>query len=109
MSCSSICCGQVLFDGRAGSLSQHVLRRSSFTLKAGTKLTAPEDYDLPLDKVEYQIRPAKRPWQVYIIWPKTGHTSSCRDGLPSTPTPNKLPLFRRLIGASRGMPAILAQ
>jgi len=32
------------------------------------ELTAPEDYDLPLDKVEYQIRPAKWPWQVYIIW-----------------------------------------
>jgi hypothetical protein len=31
------------------------------------ELTAPEDYDLPLDKVEYQIRPAKWPWQVYII------------------------------------------
>ena len=31
------------------------------------ELTTREDYDLPLDKVEYQIRPAKWPWQVYII------------------------------------------
>ena len=28
------------------------------------ELTTPEDYDLPLDK---EIRPAKWPWQVYII------------------------------------------
>lgn len=31
------------------------------------ELTALEDYDLPLDKAEYQIRPAKWPWQIYII------------------------------------------
>ena len=31
------------------------------------ELTTPEDYDLPLDKAEYQIRAAKWPWQVYII------------------------------------------
>ncbi len=31
------------------------------------EMTTPEDYDLPLDKIEYQIRPAKWPWQVYII------------------------------------------
>ena len=31
------------------------------------ELAAPEDYDLPLDKIDYQIRPAKWPWQVYII------------------------------------------
>ncbi|MGC1790894.1 MAG: hypothetical protein WA753_05630 [Pseudolabrys sp.] len=31
------------------------------------ELTTPEDYDLPLDKAEYQIRAAKWPWQIYII------------------------------------------
>jgi hypothetical protein len=30
-------------------------------------LTIPDDYDMPLDKAEYQTRPAKWPWQVYII------------------------------------------
>ena len=31
------------------------------------ELTIPDDYDTPLDKAEYQTRPAKWPWQVYII------------------------------------------
>jgi hypothetical protein len=31
------------------------------------ELAAPDDYDLSLDKIEYQIRPAKWPWLVYII------------------------------------------
>jgi len=32
-----------------------------------TILTIRDDDDLPLDKAEYQTRPAKWPWQVYII------------------------------------------
>ena len=31
------------------------------------ELTAPEDYELPFDKIEYQVKPAKWPWLVYII------------------------------------------
>jgi hypothetical protein len=36
-------------------------------VKSWNELEAPEDYDLSFDKVEYQIRPAKWPWLVYII------------------------------------------
>jgi hypothetical protein len=36
-------------------------------VESWNELTVPEDYDLPLEKVEYQIRPAKWPWLVYII------------------------------------------
>ena len=36
-------------------------------VESWNELAAPEDYDLCLDKIEYQIRPAKWPWQVYII------------------------------------------
>ena len=53
--------------GRAGSQSQHVSRKNGVAPKSWNELTTPEDYDLPLDKAEYQIRPAKWPWQVYII------------------------------------------
>ena len=35
-------------------------------VESWNELAAPEDYDLSLDKIEYQIRPAK-PWLVYII------------------------------------------
>jgi hypothetical protein len=36
-------------------------------VESWNELAAPEDYDLSLDKIEYQIRPAKWPWLVYII------------------------------------------
>lgn len=36
-------------------------------VESWNELTVPEDYELPLEKVEYQIRPAKWPWLVYII------------------------------------------
>ena len=36
-------------------------------VESWNELAAPEDYDLSLDKIEYQIKPAKWPWLVYII------------------------------------------
>ena len=36
-------------------------------VESWNELTVPEDYDLPLEKVEYQMRPARWPWLVYII------------------------------------------
>ena len=36
-------------------------------VESWNELAATEDYDLSLDKIEYQIRPAKWPWLVYII------------------------------------------
>ncbi len=36
-------------------------------VESWNELVAPEDYDLSFDKIEYQIRPAKWPWLVYII------------------------------------------
>jgi hypothetical protein len=36
-------------------------------VESWNELTTPEDYDLSLDKIEYQIRPARWPWLVYII------------------------------------------
>ena len=36
-------------------------------VESWNELTVPKDYDLPLEKFEYQIRPAKWPWLVYII------------------------------------------
>lgn len=36
-------------------------------VESWNELTAPEDYDLSLGKIEYQIRPAKWPWLVHII------------------------------------------
>jgi hypothetical protein len=35
-------------------------------VESWNELAAPEDYDLS-HKIEYQIRPAKWPWLVYII------------------------------------------
>ena len=36
-------------------------------IESWNELEAVEDYDLSLDKIEYQIRPAKWPWLVHII------------------------------------------
>ncbi|MGB8140459.1 MAG: hypothetical protein WCF52_08235, partial [Pseudolabrys sp.] len=36
-------------------------------VESWNELAALEDYDLSLDKIEYQIRPGKWPWLVYII------------------------------------------
>jgi hypothetical protein len=36
-------------------------------VESWNELAAPDDYDLSFDKIEYQIRPAKWPWLVYII------------------------------------------
>ena len=36
-------------------------------VESWNELAAAEDYDLSLEKIEYQIRPAKWPWLVYII------------------------------------------
>jgi hypothetical protein len=41
--------------------------REERQVESWNELAAPEDYDLSLDKIEYQIRPAKWPWLVYII------------------------------------------
>lgn len=50
------------FTGQAGRLSPQ-----RHPVESWNELTAPEDYDLSFDKIEYQIRPAKWPWLVYII------------------------------------------
>jgi hypothetical protein len=54
--------------GRAGLLSAaRIAEEQRNPVESWNELAAPEHYDLSFDKIEYQIRPAKWPWLVYII------------------------------------------
>jgi hypothetical protein len=49
------------------AIAARIAEEQRYPVESWNELTAPEDYDLPLDKIEYRIRPAKWPWLVYII------------------------------------------
>ena len=49
------------------AIASRVVEERDYPVESWNELTAPEDYDLPFDKIEYQVRPAKWPWLVHII------------------------------------------
>ncbi|MGE5163252.1 MAG: hypothetical protein ACM3IH_04415 [Sphingobacteriales bacterium] len=49
------------------AIAERIEEERRHPVESWNELTVIEDYDLPLEKVEYQIRPAKWPWLVYII------------------------------------------
>jgi hypothetical protein len=51
---------RVAIDARIAEEQRH-------PVESWNELVVPEDYDLSLEKIEYQIKPAKWPWLVHII------------------------------------------
>ena len=49
------------------AIAARIAEERDCPVESWNDLTAPEDYDLSFDKIEYQIRPAKWPWLVHII------------------------------------------
>ena len=49
------------------AITARIVEEQHNPVESWNELVAPEDYDLSLDKIEYQIKPAKWPWLVYII------------------------------------------
>jgi hypothetical protein len=49
------------------AIAARIAEEREHPVESWNELIAPEDYDLPFDKIEYQIKPAKWPWLVHII------------------------------------------
>ena len=49
------------------AIASRIAEEQRNSVESWNELEAPEDYDLSFEKIEYQIRPAKWPWLVYII------------------------------------------
>ena len=49
------------------AIAARIAEEQRHPVESWNELTALEDSDPSFDKVEYQIRPAKWPWLVYII------------------------------------------
>ena len=49
------------------AIAARITEERLHSVESWNELTAPEDYDLSFDKVEYQIKPARWPWLVHII------------------------------------------
>jgi hypothetical protein len=49
------------------AITARIAEEQHHPVESWNELTAPEDYDLSFNKIEYQIRPVKWPWLVYII------------------------------------------